>query len=171
MRASVVLFSLALICAGVCSAASKTRIRTEVKPTRAGVFIDGKYVGPVANFGDPRTYEVTPGEHEIKLVDPRYEDYVTKITVQQGKTAILKQSMTALPKPKPPFGHIRVESTDHFAAVYVNDHYMGHADEFSNPGQTLMLNPGTYEIRIEPINGAQVKKTITVEADKTVIVK
>ena len=33
----------------VCLAADTGRLKTEVEPGRAGVFIDGKYVGPAAN--------------------------------------------------------------------------------------------------------------------------
>jgi hypothetical protein len=36
-------------------------LRTKVNPGRAGVFIDGKYVGPAANFGVGRTYAVPLG--------------------------------------------------------------------------------------------------------------
>jgi hypothetical protein len=62
------------ILAGLAWAATDTgRLKTEVTPGRAGVFIDGKYVGPAANFKVAQTYEVAPGEHEVKLLDPRYE--------------------------------------------------------------------------------------------------
>ncbi len=148
------------------------RLKTEVNPGRAGVFIDGKYVGPAANFKIARTYEVAPGEHEVKLVDPRYQDIVKMVTITAGKKTVMQETMTALPAPKPPFGAIRTQFPDHFAAVYINDHYMGHVDEFSNPAQKLLINPGTYEVKIVPVaGGTGITKTITVEADKTVIVK
>ena len=51
---------------------------TKVSPGRAGVFVDGKYVGPASSFRIARTYAVAAGEHEIKLVDPRYEEVVTE---------------------------------------------------------------------------------------------
>ena len=64
-----------------------------------------------------------------------------------------------------------MENFDHFAAVYVNDRFMGHVDEFSNFAQALLLNPGTYEVKIVPSNGSPVTKSVTIEANKTVIVK
>jgi hypothetical protein len=154
-----------------CIAADTGRLKTEVDPGRAGVFIDGKYVGPAANFKVAQTYEVAAGDHEVKLVDPRYQDIVTKVTITAGKKTVLKETMVALPLAKPPFGKLRVENADHFAAVYVNDKYMGHVDEFSNFAQSLLLNPGTYEVKVVPLNGAPVTKTVTIEAEKTVIVK
>src|SRR5262252_4765223 len=51
----------------------------KAKPGRAGVFVDGKYLGPAANFRVARTYQVAAGEHELKLVDPRYEELTTKV--------------------------------------------------------------------------------------------
>ena len=146
-------------------------VKTVVKPTRAGVFIDGKYVGPAANFGSARKYAVAPGEHEIRLTEPRYEDIVTKVTVQAGKTTKLEQTMKALPAPKPPFGRLRTISSDKFAAVYVNGKFMGHADEFSNPAQGLLLNPGDYTVKIVPVNSTDAKEQqVKIEANKVVIV-
>ena len=136
-----------------CFAADTGRLKTEVNPGRAGVFVDGKYVGPAANFKVAQTYTLTPGDHDVKLVDPRYQEIDKKVTVVAGKKFVLQETMTALPKAKPPFGELRTENADHFAAVYVNDHYMGHVDEFSNFAQSLLLNPGTYEVKIVPVNG------------------
>ena len=73
---------------------------------------------------------------------------------------------------KPPYGRIGTENADHFAAVYVNGRFMGHVDEFSNFAQALLLNPGTYGVKIVPVNGSgEVTKTVTLAADQTVIVK
>lgn len=128
-------------------------------------------MGPAANFKVARTYEVPAGEHEVKLEDPRYQEIVKKVTITAGKKTVLKETMMALPPAKPPFGKLRVENADHFAAVYVNDRFMGHVDEFSNFAQTLWLNPGTYEVKVVPTNGPTVTKTVTIEVDKTVLVK
>ena len=46
MRTSILLLSVSFLCAG----ADTGRLKTEVDPGRAGVFIDGKYVGPAGNF-------------------------------------------------------------------------------------------------------------------------
>jgi len=58
------------------------------------------------------------------------------------------------------------------AAVYLNDRFMGHVDEFSTFAQGLLLNPGTYEVKIVPIHGANPgTKTVTIEENKTALVK
>ena len=106
------------------------------------------------------------------MAESRYEEIVTKVMITAAKKTVLKEKMKALPPAKPPFGELRVENADHFAAVYVNGHYMGHVDEFSNFAQRLLLNPGTYEVRIVPVNGQNpVTKRVTIEANKTALVK
>jgi hypothetical protein len=138
---------------------------------RAGLFVDGKYLGPAANFRVARTYVVPAGEHEVKLLDPRYEELTTKVTIQPGKKTTIQETLKELPVPKPPFGKLRTESADKFAAVYVNDRFMGHVDEFSNHFQSLLLNPGEYTVKIVPANGQPITQTVKIETGKTVLVK
>ena len=102
-RASLVVLSL-LISSLVLFAqkGDAGRLKTKVNPGRAGIFIDGKYLGPAANFGMARTYSLPAGEHELLLTEPRYKDFTTKIKIEAGKTTVLSQSLEALPTPKPP---------------------------------------------------------------------
>ncbi len=140
-------------------------------PGRAGVFVDGKYLGPAANFRIARTYSVAAGEHELKLEDPRYEEFVTKVNIQPGKKTKFSETLKPLPVPKGPFGRIRTENPDKYAAVYINGKYFGHVDEFSNSAQGILIPPGEYEVRIEPLSGNPITTKVKVEADKTVLVK
>lgn len=147
-------------------------LKTKVNPGRAGVFIDGKYIGPAANLRIGRKYAVAAGQHEVRLSEPRYEDVVTKVTIEPGKTTKLAETMKAVPLAKPPFGTLRTISPDKFAAVYVNGKFMGHADEFSNSAQGLQLNPGEYTVKVAPINGTDGKEEhVKIEADKVTIVR
>lgn len=156
----------------LCLAQDTGKLTVKANTGRAGVFVDGKYMGPAANFRVARTYVVPVGEHEIKLEDPRYEEFTTKVTINKGKKTTLAQNLKELPMPKGPFGRLRTtESADKFAAVYVNDRYMGHADEFSNFAQGLLLPPGDYSVKIVSSSGQPVTQTVKIEADKTVVVK
>jgi hypothetical protein len=147
-------------------------LKVKADPGRTGLFLDGKYLGPAANFRMARTYTVPAGEHELKLEEPRYEEVVKKITIESGKKIVIAEKMKALPIPKGPFGRLRTENTDKFAAVYVNNKFYGHVDEFSNSSQGLLLPPGEYEVRVEPTaGGAPVTQKVKLEADRTVVVK
>jgi hypothetical protein len=158
--------------AAVCFGADTGRLKTDVNPGRAGVMVDGKFVGPAKNFGFAQTYTLPAGEHEVKLVEPRYEEVVKKVTVTAGKTTVLNETMKALPPAKPPFGTLKTHNADHFAAVYVNGKFMGHVDEFDNFAQGLLLNPGTYEVKIVPVSGSgEVTKSVTIVANQAVVVQ
>ncbi len=147
-------------------------LKTKINPGRAGVFIDGKYVGPAENFRVGRKYALGAGEHEIRLSEPRYEEIVTKVTIQAGKTTKLAETMKALPPAKPPFGRLRTISPDKFAAVYVNGRFMGHAGEFNNSMQGLQLNPGDYTVKVVPVSGGEGhEEHVKIEADKVAIVR
>jgi hypothetical protein len=168
-----ILFSV-LVLAGLpalCLAQETGSLSVKANTGRAGVFVDGKYLGPAANFRVARTYAVPAGDHELKLSDPRFEEFTTKVTIKPGKKTTVSETLKALPPAKPPFGRLRTESSDEFAAIYVNDRFMGHADEFSNFAQGLLLNPGEYTVKIVPASGSPVTQTVKIEADKTVIVK
>ena len=147
-------------------------LKMKVNPGRTGVFVDGKYVGPAANFRIGRKYAVAPGQHEVRLVEPRYEDVVKNISVEPGKTTKIVETMKAVPVAPPPYGILRTICPDKFAAVYVNGKFMGHADEFNNSAQGLKLNPGQYTVKIAPVNGADAKEeTIKIEKDTVTIVR
>jgi hypothetical protein len=146
-------------------------LKAKVNTGRAGVFIDGKYVGPAANFRMARKYAVPAGEHEVKLADPRYEEATTKVQIAAGKTTVIKETLKALPLAKPPFGRLRVETTDKYAAVFVDGKFMGHSGEFNNPLQGLLLNPGEYTVKVVPPSGPEHEEKIKIEADKVAIIK
>jgi hypothetical protein len=150
------------------------RLKTKVSPGRAGVFVDGKYLGPAANFGMAKTYSLAAGEHELLLAEPRYKDFTAKIKIEPGKTTVLSQSMEPIPPPKPPFGRLRIVqgSNGKFGAVYLNGKYMGHIDEFSNFAQGLLIKPGDYQLKIAPVDGGQEhSETITIRENQTTTVR
>jgi hypothetical protein len=180
MKSKLVRLCAALILGGYVLAPMATGqgvgyLKANIDPGRAGVFIDGKYLGPATNFGIVRKYALAPGEHELKLVDPRFEEFTSKVQIQEGKETILWEELTPLPEPKPPFGTLRILCPDKFAAVYLNGRFYGHADEFSNEYQGLRLNPGEYEVRVAPTEGgtllAWAKVRITEETTTTVRTK
>jgi len=49
--------------------ATTGQLKVKADPGRAGVFVDGKYLGPAANFKRPRTYTLPVGTHEVLLRD------------------------------------------------------------------------------------------------------
>jgi hypothetical protein len=147
MKHSLVLLGAVLIAAG-CAAAGALAVgqgvgylRANIDPGRAGVFVDGKYLGPAANFGRARTYTIASGKHELKLVDPRYGIFSTELDIRPGKVTTLWEGLKPLPPAKGPFGTLRVLSRNKFDAVYINDRFYGHVGEFNNPLQGVLIRP------------------------------
>ena len=128
-------------------------LRVKAKPGRAGVFVDGKYLGPAANFGSVRTYTVAAGEHELKLVDPRYEEFAQKINITAGKRTDVSWTLQKLAVPAGPFGELRITGAEKYAGVFLNGKFAGHADEFDNFAQRVQLPAGDYELKIIPPGG------------------
>ena len=164
------------LCVGLCSfaqAGGNGYLKVKATPSHAGVFIDGKYVGPASNFGMTRKYAVAAGEHEIILRDPLCQDFTTKVTISAGKTSTITQSLQSLPPAKPPYGILRVEGgSSKFDAVYVNDKFMGHVDELNNFAQGLLLPPGDYTLKVASPDGKQeLEQKIKIDAHKTTLVK
>jgi hypothetical protein len=164
----IVLFSAGITL--IAQTSGSAYLKTSVDPGRAGVFVDGKYVGPAGNFGIGRKYALPPGSHQIKLVDPRYEESTSTVELTAGKTTKLAEKLKPLPPPKGPLGGLRTPYPEKYAAVYINDHYYGHAGEFNNPTQMLMLPEGEYTVKIEPASGSPVVQKVKIEAGKTVLV-
>ncbi|MDZ7639378.1 MAG: PEGA domain-containing protein [Bryobacterales bacterium] len=164
-----IILALALVIGLPLAAQDEAKIRVQADPSTAGLFIDGKYMGSAENFHISIAYAVSPGEHTIKLVDPRYEDYETKVTAEAGETKKFDFKMTAKPVPQPPFGQIRtIQGASKYTGVYLNAQYVGHVDEFSNRFQRLLLPPGSYLARFEnPETGATYEESITVSANQT----
>ena len=167
------LATLLFACSGlVAQPRDSAYLKAKVDPGRAGVFVDGKYLGPAANFRVARKYMLPAGRHEIRLVDPRCEEASATVDLVAGKTTTVSRTLKPLPPAKGPFGTLRTKSADKFAAVYVNDRFYGHADEFSNVAQGVLLPPGEYTVRIEPVSGGtMVSKKVRIEAGKTVVVE
>ena len=147
-------------------------LKCKVNPGRAGVFVDGKYLGPAANFKMARKYALPAGQHEVKLIDPRYEEVTKPVTLVAGKTEVISETLKPVTLAQGPFGILRTEYPDKFAAVYVNDKFYGHSGEFDHGAQGLKLPAGAYTVRIEPVSGGNpVSQKVTIEAGKRSVVK
>lgn len=78
-------------------------IKLSVIPNRAAVFVDGLFVGHVAEFGGVgRALLVTPGKRKITISLPGYQTFETEINLVanqkfQVKTELVKSSVPSKP--------------------------------------------------------------------------
>lgn len=170
-RRIFVLLSI-LVAAPLAAQDSNGRLKVKTNSGRTGVFVDGKYLGPAANFKIARKYSLPAGEHEVILREPRYQEFKTTVRIEPGKTTTLSQQLQPRTLATPPFGTLKVSGFDKYAAVFVNGGFMGHADEFDFARQGLLLNPGTYEIEVTSRDGASLLKSqVTIREDQVETVR
>jgi hypothetical protein len=71
-------------------------IKLDVKPNRAAVFVDGVFVGHVAEFsGLGRALLVTPGKRKIKITLPGYQTFETDIELMANQKSTVKTEMVS----------------------------------------------------------------------------
>lgn len=69
-------------------------IKLEVKPNRAAVFVDGVFVGHIAEFeGVGKALLVAPGKHAIKISLPGYQTFETDIDLVANQKSVVKTEM------------------------------------------------------------------------------
>jgi len=161
-------------------AAGDGYIKARGRPTGAGLFVDGKYIGSAGRFTVPEKYQVAAGEHEVALKDPRFEDFSTKVTVRAGKTTKLHYKLKKVEPAKGPYGRLRfggdgLESFLSITAgdtgpVYINDKYVGFVDELNNPGGGILLPPGEYNVRAETNGFGVINQKVKIEAHKVTVI-
>ena len=149
-------------------------------PGDAGVWVNGKYIGPSHRFTLSEKYAAPSGDVEVTFREPRYEEYSTKVTVKPHKTTKVKYAMKKLPEPKGPFGRLRLGGgeADSFISVaagdtgpiYLNDRFVGYVDELNNAGGGLLVNPGTYDLSVDSQKFGQIHQKVTIEANKVTVI-
>lgn len=69
-------------------------VKIDVNPPRAAVFLDGRFVGHVAEFeGLGRALLVAPGTHNIKISLPGYQTFTTEISPLAHQKVELKTNL------------------------------------------------------------------------------
>ena len=71
-------------------------IKLDVKPNRAAVFVDGVFLGHVAEFnGIGKALLVAPGKRRVKLTLPGYQTFETDIDLVANQKSTIKTEMVA----------------------------------------------------------------------------
>jgi PEGA domain len=116
----------------------------------AGVWVDGQYVGYLKELSGSKKVLLMPGEHEIVVRHNGYKDSVQKIVVEPGRKQVLNIALEADPQAQYPqvTAEVKMSVKPKRAAVFVDDRFVGHADEFDGASQALLLAPGKHRVKI-----------------------
>ncbi len=161
-------------------AADQGFVKARGKPGDAGIFVDGKYIGPASRFTVPEKYSVEAGSHDVAIRDPRYEEFTAKITVTPGKTTKISYHPKRLPEPKGPFGRLRLGGGEgesfisvtqgDTGAVYLNKKFVGYVDELNNMGSGIQAPAGDYELYISSPLFGEIRQMVKLEANKVTVI-
>src|SRR5262249_32864724 len=91
-----------------------------------------------------------PGKHEILVRQAWYKDYAEQIVLEPGEVRKLDLHMTknGHPSVNAATGELKISATPTRAAVFVDDQFAGHVDEFDGVGKAMLLTPGQHHVRI-----------------------
>jgi PEGA domain len=116
----------------------------------AGVWVDGQYVGYVKELNGDKKMLLLPGKHEIVVRQPWWKDYVEQAVLEPGEVHVIKLSLAkdGRAPSKSATAELKISATPVRAAVFVDDQFAGHVDEFNGVGKAMLLTPGQHHVRI-----------------------
>ena len=116
----------------------------------AGVWVDGQYVGAVKELAGDKKLMLLPGKHEIVIRQAWYNEFVTDVILEPGKTHEVNVVLVKSPHlpTKDATAELKIAATPSRAAVFVDGQYAGHVDEFDGVGKAMLLTPGQHRLRI-----------------------
>lgn len=122
---------------------------TKVEKT-SGVWVDGQYVGYLKELKGSKKVVLLPGEHQITVRQAGYKDFLQKVVLEPGQRHVVSVSMERNPQAQFPdaTAPVKMSVTPNRAAVFIDDQFVGHVDEFDGPGQALLLAPGKHRVKI-----------------------
>jgi len=116
----------------------------------SGVWVDGQYLGYLKELKGSKKILLLPGEHEIAVRQAGYKDFTQKVVLEPGQKHTINVAMEKDPQAQYPeqTAQVKMSVSPNRAAVFVDENYVGHVDEFDGPGQALLLAPGKHKIKI-----------------------
>ena len=69
-------------------------LKLKIKPTRAAVFLDEKYVGHAGDFGGAfKSMKISPGKHRIRVELPGYRTFDTEVNLLANQESEVKTDL------------------------------------------------------------------------------
>jgi hypothetical protein len=116
----------------------------------AGVWVDGQYVGYVKELAGEKKLVLLPGKHEIVVRQAWFDERVEQVILEPGQVREINVHLVKsvrIPS-REATGELKISATPSRAAVFVDNQYAGHVDEFDGVGKAMLLTPGQHRVRI-----------------------
>ncbi len=136
---------------------AEDRVQSELKfvahskaEKTAGVWVDGQYVGFVKELTGDKKIVLLPGKHDVLVRQAWYKDYAEQVILEPGKTSLINVALVRdqHPNTREATGELKISATPTRAAVFVDNQFAGHVDEFDGAGKAMLLTPGRHSVRV-----------------------
>jgi peptidoglycan-associated lipoprotein len=170
LATSVVLLILTATLPGL---AQEGKLKIHVSPKQAYAFVDGRAYAEASLHA----LYLSPGDHKIDLYNYGYLPASASVSITAGQTTNLDVTLTPiLSRISGPLGAMTIEGAPR-DAVLLNgktpDFFVGHGDEFDHEWwwkQELVVPPGTYQVTILGLKGAEIwSGSVTVPVNQRVV--
>ena len=165
-----------------------SKVRLEVTPKSASVYVDRYYAGTVDDFdGFFSPLSLPAGVHLLEIRKDDYRTLVLEVNLEPGQTIRYKRTMEPIDaaaqteENREPFdqggdperfvqipGSLRLDVKPKEAEVYADGYYAGIADDFTGSVQRLVLAPGRHHIELRAKGYESVEFDVKVEPGQTV---
>ena len=136
---------------------AEDRVQSELKfvahnkaEKTAGVWVDGQYVGFVKELTGDKKIVLLPGKHEVLVRQAWYKDHIEQVILEPGQTSVVNVALVRdqHPTSREATGELKISATPSRAAVFVDNQFAGHVDEFDGVGKAMLLTPGRHSVRV-----------------------
>lgn len=116
----------------------------------SGVWIDGQYVGFLKELKGSKKILLLPGKHQISVRQSGYQNFSRQVDLQPGGVEVVSVSMQKATgiNYSNANAQLKISGKPERAAVFVDNQFVGHIDQFNGPGQGMLLAPGKHHIKI-----------------------
>jgi hypothetical protein len=127
-------------------------VGTSKQAKTSGVWVDGQYIGYLSELKGSSRLTLLPGDHEISVRQAGYEDFNQKVVIEPGKIldvhAVMERDTRFQYPDAKTSAEIRINVHPERAAVFLDDNFVGHVDEFNGVGRGMLVMPGKHTIKI-----------------------
>src|SRR5579864_8714037 len=99
----------------------------------SGVWVDGEYVGYLKELKGSKKVLLLPGEHEVRVRQDGYREFVQRMLVQPGKKQVIEVAMQKAAAARYPSvtALVKIAVNPSRAAVFLDGEFVGHVGEFA----------------------------------------
>lgn len=116
----------------------------------AAVWIDGQYVGYLKELKGSKKLLLLPGQHVVTVRQAGYQDLSQTVLIEPGQKRVISVTLDRDPRVTYPnvTAEVKMQVQPKRAAVFVDEQFVGHVNEFDGLGQALLLAPGVHHMKI-----------------------